>query len=77
VKHAGAIDVVVPGVLHDFDLPDVAGLIAPRPLRIASVKDASGAPLELAAVQREYAPAVQRYRRVKRPDALEVGGDAR
>ena len=52
-------------------------LIAPRPLRIASVKDANGASLELAAVQREYAPAAQRYRRVKRPDALEIGGDAR
>ncbi len=77
VKHADAIDVVVPGVLHDFDLPDVAGLIAPRPLRIASVKDANGASLESAALQREYAPAAQRYRRVKRPDALGIGGDAR
>jgi hypothetical protein len=77
VKHAGAIDIVVPGVLHDFDLPDLAGLIAPRPLRIAAVKNADGSPLELAVVQREYAPAAQRYRRVKQPDAFEIGGDAR
>lgn len=26
---------VVPGVLHDFDLPDLAALIAPRPLKIS------------------------------------------
>jgi fermentation-respiration switch protein FrsA (DUF1100 family) len=77
VKHASAIDVVVPGVLQDFDLPDVAALVAPRPLRIASARDANGAPLELARVQREYAPAVQRYKRAKRADALEISGDAR
>ena len=75
VKHSGVIDIVVPGVLHDFDLPDVAGLIAPRPLRIASVRDASGATLDLAAVQQEYAPAVHRYSQLKRPDALKISGE--
>jgi cephalosporin-C deacetylase-like acetyl esterase len=75
VKHSGVIDIIVPGVLNDFDLPDVAGLIAPRPLRIASVRDANGATLDLAAVQQEYAPAVHRYRRVKRPDALKISGE--
>jgi cephalosporin-C deacetylase-like acetyl esterase len=34
--HSGILDIVVPGVLKDFDLPDVATLIAPRPLRIVS-----------------------------------------
>jgi hypothetical protein len=39
--HSGVFDIVVPGVLKDFDLPDVAALIAPRPLRVVS---AAGAP---------------------------------
>jgi cephalosporin-C deacetylase-like acetyl esterase len=72
VKHTGVIDIVVPGVLHDFDLPDVAGLIAPRPLHIASARDGNDGILELAAVQQEYAPAVQRYSRLKRSDVLRI-----
>jgi cephalosporin-C deacetylase-like acetyl esterase len=72
-KHSGVIDIVVPGVLHDFDLPDVAGLIAPRPLQIASARDGSDGVLESAAVQQEYAPAVQRYSKLKRADALKIG----
>jgi hypothetical protein len=31
-RHEGILDIVVPGVLHDFDLPDVAASIQPRPL---------------------------------------------
>lgn len=30
--HQGITDIVVPGVLHDFDLPDVAASLAPRPV---------------------------------------------
>jgi cephalosporin-C deacetylase-like acetyl esterase len=36
--HSGVIDIVVPGVLNDFDLPDIAALMAPRPVHIASVR---------------------------------------
>jgi hypothetical protein len=32
--HSGPIDVVIPGVLRDFDLPDLAAAISPRPLEI-------------------------------------------
>lgn len=74
--HSGIIDLVVPGVLKDFDLPDVAGLIAPRPLQIASVRAADGAPLEAAEVQREFAPAVKRYGQLNRSDALKIGMQA-
>jgi cephalosporin-C deacetylase-like acetyl esterase len=71
--HSGVIDLVVPGVLKDFDLPDVAGLIAPRPLHIGSVRAADGAALEPVEVQREFAPAVKRYGQLKRSDALRIG----
>ena len=32
--HSGLINAVVPGVLKDFDLPDLKKLIAPRPLQL-------------------------------------------
>ena len=70
--HSGLIDIAVPGVLKDFDLPDVAALIAPRPLHIAAARAGNGATLELAEVQQEYAPTVKQYSRVKHPDALRI-----
>jgi cephalosporin-C deacetylase-like acetyl esterase len=69
-RHSRVIEIVVPGVLHDFDLPDLAALIAPRHLRIASVRDANGSPLDAQAVRQEYAAAAARYERTKRADAL-------
>ncbi len=74
--HSGLIDIVVPGVLKDFDLPDVAGLIAPRPLQIASPRAGNGAMLELGAVQQEYAPTLKRYAQMKRSDALRINARA-
>ena len=32
--HSGVVNLIVPGVLRDFDLPDLARLIAPRPMRL-------------------------------------------
>jgi hypothetical protein len=71
--HSGIVDALVPGVLKDFDLPDVAGLIAPRPLHIASARAATGAVLESTEIQREYEFAVKSYERMKKSDALEFG----
>jgi hypothetical protein len=34
--HAGILDLIVPGVLRDFDLPDLRAAIAPRPLDIVN-----------------------------------------
>jgi hypothetical protein len=44
-KHTGMVNVFVPGVLYDFDLPDLAKLIAPRPLKITGSVDANGNPV--------------------------------
>lgn len=45
--HRGLTDIIVPEVLRDFDLPDVAVLIAPRPLCAVSPRDPEGAELSL------------------------------
>jgi len=56
------VELLVPGVLKDFDLPDVAALIAPRPLWIVAARDAAGLPLTAAQCSREYAAAARAYR---------------
>ena len=71
--HLGMLDIVVPGVFNDFDLPDIAGMIAPRPLHIAAARTPNGAPLELADLQREYAAAMKKYAQMKHADALTLG----
>jgi hypothetical protein len=70
--HSGMLEIVVPGVLNDFDLPDIAGLIAPRPVHIVSARTPNGAAMELAEVQREFAPAMKRFGQMKRADALAI-----
>jgi cephalosporin-C deacetylase-like acetyl esterase len=45
---------VVPGALAAYDLPDLAGLMAPRPLTIRRPADATGEPLARAAADRAY-----------------------
>jgi cephalosporin-C deacetylase-like acetyl esterase len=71
--HAGLTDIIVPGVLSDFDLPDIAGLIAPRSLHIASARTANGLPLDDGELQREYSPAAKKYEHAKRAEALKIG----
>jgi hypothetical protein len=48
-----ALDIVVPGLLKDFDLPDIAASLAPRTLWLVNPVTASGvsAPVPTAAVQ--------------------------
>jgi cephalosporin-C deacetylase-like acetyl esterase len=71
-KHSGVIDIVVPGVLNDFDLPDVASLIAPRPLHIVGAQAGNGTLLDASEIQREYVPTVKRYAQMKHPEALKI-----
>jgi cephalosporin-C deacetylase-like acetyl esterase len=61
--HRNSSGIVVPGVLKDFDLPDVARAIAPRPAWILSPArpDGSPAPLERAAAL--YAKPVRVFER--------------
>ncbi len=63
--HTDMIGIVVPGVLKEFDLPDLALAIAPRPLAVQSVRDALGKPLDSDTVQREYGAATAHYQKTK------------
>ncbi|MCI0456967.1 MAG: S9 family peptidase [Gemmataceae bacterium] len=63
---------VVPGVLRSYDLPELAGLIAPRPLTIRSAVDATGQPLPPDDVKKAYAPCRAAYERAKASEAFAV-----
>jgi cephalosporin-C deacetylase-like acetyl esterase len=52
---------VVPGVLQVYDLPELAGLVAPRPLTVAAAVDAAGKPVSAAALDAAYAPCKTAY----------------
>ena len=54
-------DAAVPGALTTGDLCDLAGSLAPRPLRLAAMVDHLNRPVSLADTQRAYGPTVQAY----------------
>jgi len=70
--HAGMIGIVVPGVLREFDLPDLAGMIAPRPLQLISLRDAAGNRLPRETVQREYTAARTRYEKSRKSNLFRI-----
>jgi hypothetical protein len=57
--HDEIADLIVPGVLKDFDLPEVAAAIAPRPLWLVNPRIQSG-------MREEYKPA-RNFRMLERP----------
>lgn len=61
--HRGLVDVIVPGVLADYDLPDLARAIAPRKVTLIDTKDPAGLTLLHGAVQPLYPQARLVYRR--------------
>ncbi|WP_321470593.1 acetylxylan esterase [uncultured Paludibaculum sp.] len=69
--HKDRIGSVVPGVLSEFDLPDLALAIAPRDLTLHSLRDALGNPLDRRIVEQEFAPAVARYANAKQHFRIE------
>ena len=72
--HHDMLELIVPGVLKDFDLPDVAASIAPRSLWIADPRTPAGAVVSPAECLREYVGTVQEYRAAGRPDSFRVIG---
>ena len=65
--HEGIVDIVAPGVLKDFDLPDVAAAIAPRPVWIVDPQTPMGAPAPVKVAAAEYGnPAGLRF--IERPE---------
>jgi dienelactone hydrolase len=62
----------VPGVLRDFDLPEVAALVAPRRLLLLNIVDQLHRRVEPEEVRRTYQPAAGVYRIADAGDALQI-----
>jgi cephalosporin-C deacetylase-like acetyl esterase len=59
--HEDLVASFVPGVLKDFDLPDLAAAVAPRPLWILDPRTPTGALVSVDRARREYTPAERAY----------------
>jgi hypothetical protein len=57
-RHEGMVDLIVPGVLAAFDLPDLARAIAPRKLWIVNPRTPAGARYPAEEAAREYGNSV-------------------
>jgi cephalosporin-C deacetylase-like acetyl esterase len=53
----------VPGALEVYDLPELAGLLAPRPLTVRAAAGPAGEAISQGAVERAYAPCREAYSR--------------
>lgn len=58
--HEGTAEIVVPGVLRDFDLPDLVNLIAPRPLWLVDPRTPGGGRSEAPEWPRQWVRIVER-----------------
>jgi cephalosporin-C deacetylase-like acetyl esterase len=70
--HEGLTAAFVPGILGDFDLPDLAAALAPRPLWIVDPRTPTGALVPVGRARDEFAPAVPAYERTGQPAAFRV-----
>lgn len=66
-------DAAVPGALTAGDLCDLAGAVAPRPLRLEGMVDHLNRPASAAALDKEYASTVRAYE--KRPQAFSFAAE--
>ncbi len=58
--HEGTAEIVVPGVLRDFDLPDLVNLIAPRPIWLADPRAPGGGRADASEYPRAWVRVVER-----------------
>jgi cephalosporin-C deacetylase-like acetyl esterase len=70
--HEDLTALFVPGVLRDFDLPDLAAALAPRPLWIVDPRTPTNALVSVDRARSEYAPATRAYERAGPPSAFRV-----
>lgn len=60
--HRNPVEIIVPGVLQDYDLPDLAAGIAPRPVTLIDTKSPVGTVVAVDTVRKLYPKAEVRYR---------------
>ncbi|MBZ5545937.1 MAG: acetylxylan esterase [Acidobacteriia bacterium] len=70
--YAQPASLLLPGALRDFDLPDVLGSLAPRPLLVANPMDALVRKLTREAAAEVYGPVRSAYRDAGAPQAFEA-----
>lgn len=70
--HENLERIIVPGVLQDFDLPDVAAAIAPRKTWIVSPVTPTRMRASLREVSEEYTPAREAFDRAGRKDDFRI-----
>jgi cephalosporin-C deacetylase-like acetyl esterase len=70
----GQLTNAVPGVLKVYDLPELAGLIAPRPLTIRDAVDPMLGELSLAEIEKAYAVCRAAYEREKAGERFRMEG---
>ncbi len=68
---------VVPGVLKEYDLPDLAESLAPRKLTIRNPVDATGKPLTKEAAEEAYKGVREAYKAAKAEDKFTLIIDAK
>ncbi len=73
--HENMIGIVVPGVLHDFDLPDVAFAIAPRTLWIVDPRTPTGGKVASGDAAAEYGVTAQAFRTLNRAESFRIVPD--
>ncbi len=71
-RYSQAVSQFVPGVLRQFDLPQVAGAIAPRKLTIVDPTDHLNKPLAAADAERAYSWTQLAYTTAKSADDFEI-----
>ena len=70
--HTLKANIVIPGILRHFDIPDLLAALAPTPLLIINPLDGKGKRMTASAAEAEYALAFQAYKVARCPKAFEV-----
>ena len=71
--HRRIFPAIVPGVLGEYDLPDLAMAIAPRPLTLVNTRTPLGTPTLRQDVSKAYAGTTDAYRLSNAQGAFRVG----
>ena len=72
-RYTHTAGIFVRGVLQEFDLPQVASAIAPRPLTVAAPVDAMKRPLAQSAAEECYRATAEAYRRAGAGGRFRIG----
>ncbi len=68
----GIFESIIPGVLKEYDLPDLVAVLAPRPVWVIDATDPLGNRVAIEKVRSEYAEAMDAYKLSGAADALRI-----